>query len=148
MEHTAAKWDYCQSWLDQASRGEIILFPPQFYLISLLAPFFPSPRTNGKFSTEELKGQREKARRFLETDGDGKGVRWGEKSISPLGLLMTGDGKSVLELDKPGLELEGSGRRGDEERVVVLNFTKQGPRNVVVRRRREVLEEERGKGKL
>lgn len=49
----------------------------------------------------------------------------------------------VLGLDKPGLELEGSGRRGDEERVVLVEFRKDGPRKVEVRWRREVFSEER-----
>lgn len=86
---------------------------------------------------------------FLQTDGDGKGVAWGEKVMSPIGLSMTADGRSVLGLDKPGVELEGSERRGDERRVVLVRFVKEGPREVEVRERREVLEEIReGKARL
>jgi len=61
--------------------------------------------------------------------------------------MRKSDGRSVLALDKSGLELEGSGRGGDSERVVLVKFSKEGPRDVEVRGRREVLEEERG-GKL
>lgn len=60
---------------------------------------------------------------------------------------MTKDGRSVLGLDHPGPELERSGRGGDGERVVLVRFRKEGPRDVEVRFRKEVLEEERrGKG--
>ena len=57
--------------------------------------------------------------------------------------MRKSDGRSVLALDKPGLELDGSGRSGDPERVVLVRFSKEGPRDVDVRSRREVLEEER-----
>lgn len=56
---------------------------------------------------------------------------------------MTKDGRSVLGLDYPGPELEGTGRGGDKERVVVVRFGKEGPRDVEVRERAEVLGEER-----
>jgi hypothetical protein len=64
--------------------------------------------------------------------------------MSPSGLFMRkSDGRSVLALDKPGQELDGSGRSGDPERVVLVRFSKEGPRDVDVRWRREVLNEER-----
>jgi hypothetical protein len=142
VEHTAALFASCESWLSKARRGDIILFPPQFYLMYLLSSFLsPSPN----LSTRELQGQRDKVLGFLEGDGDGKGIQWKDKVMSPVGLMMPeSDGRSVLVLDKPGLELEGSGRGGDAERVVLVKFGKEGPRNVEVRDRREVLEEERG----
>lgn len=81
---------------------------------------------------------------FLQTDGDGKGVEWAEKCMSPTGLLMRkSDGRSVLALDRPGPEVEESGRRGDEKRVVLVKFTKAGPKDVEVRLRQDVLDEER-----
>ena len=58
--------------------------------------------------------------------------------------MRKSDGRSVLALDKPGPELADSGRRGDDERVVLVKFSKEGPRNVEVRLRRDVLSEERG----
>lgn len=57
--------------------------------------------------------------------------------------MRKSDGRSVLGLDKPGPELVGSGRGGDGERVVLVRFSKEGPRDVEVRWRKEVLEEER-----
>lgn len=81
---------------------------------------------------------------FLQGDGDGKGVKWADKCMSPTGLfLRKSDGRSVLALDKPGPELNGSDRRGDSERVVLVKFSKEGPRNVDVRRRKDVLAEEK-----
>lgn len=53
------------------------------------------------------------------------------------------DGRLVLGVDKPGLELKGSGRGGDFEKVVLVHFRKEGPRNVEVRQRTEVLREEK-----
>lgn len=53
------------------------------------------------------------------------------------------DGRLALGLDKPGPELKGSRRGGDWERVVLVNFRKEGPRNVEVMSRAQVLREER-----
>lgn len=93
--------------------------------------------------------------KFLKGDGDGYGVSWAEKVMSPLALMFRkSDGRSVLALDKPGPELKESGRSGDHERVVLVKFSKEGPRDVEVRLRREALAEEKafsdkeGKGKL
>ena len=81
---------------------------------------------------------------FLSGDGDGNGIKWADKCMSPVGLLMRkSDGRSVLALDKPGPELKDSGRRGDEKRVVLVKFSKEGPRNVEVRLRQDVLDEEK-----
>ncbi len=86
---------------------------------------------------------------FLQSDGDGCGVKWADKVMSPTGLFMRKtDGRSVLALDKPGPELADSGRRGDRDRVVLVRFSKEGPRDVEVRFRREVLAEEEREGKL
>jgi hypothetical protein len=81
---------------------------------------------------------------FLQTSDSASSVLWSHKVMSPSGLFMRkSDGRSVLALDKPGQELDGSGRSGDPERVVLVRFSKEGPRDVDVRWRREVLEEER-----
>ena len=69
---------------------------------------------------------------------------WGEKCISPTGIMWKeGDGRAVLALDKPGPELEGSGRRGDAERVVLVKFRREGPRELDVAWKKVVLREER-----
>lgn len=43
LEHTAAAFDNTHTWLARARAGDIILFPPQFYLLHLIAGFFPPP---------------------------------------------------------------------------------------------------------
>lgn len=107
----------------------------------LLAPFLPDGK---EYSENELKNQRDDVMNFLKTDGgDGTGVLWGEKVVSPIGLMMGKDGRSILDLRKQGPELSGKGRRGDEKRVVLVRFLKGGPRDVEVKEKKEVLEEER-----
>ncbi|TVY24629.1 putative nudix hydrolase [Lachnellula hyalina] len=142
VEHTAALFASCWDWLNQATKGEVMLFPPQYYLMHLLSPFLiPSPTP---LSTQELQKQRDAVLGFLQGDGDGKGVKWADKVMSPVGLLMRkSDGRSVLSLEKPGPELVGSGRAGDAKRVVLVKFSKEGPRDVEVRWRKEVLDEEK-----
>jgi len=49
----------------------------------------------------------------------------------------------VLALDKPGPELKDSGLVGEKERVVLVRFKKEGPREVEVRWRKDVLGEQR-----
>lgn len=144
IEHTAAVFAPLNTWLEQARRNEIILFPPQFYLLHLLAPYFqPSPSSN-PLSRTGLQRQRDEALEFLKGDGDGKGVLWRDKVISPTVLfLRKRDGRTVLGLDKPGLELKGSGRAGDSARVVLVRMGREGPRDLEVRVRKDLLDEER-----
>jgi hypothetical protein len=147
VEHTAALFASCKHWLEQATRNDIILFPPQYYLMYLLSPFLDI--TSKSLSADELQKQRDSVVEFLKGDGDGKGVLWADKVMSPVGLLMRkSDGRSVLALDKPGPELKDSGRRGDEKRVVLVKFSKEGPRDVEVRLRQDILEEEKAGTKL
>jgi hypothetical protein len=148
LEHTAALFAPCKTWLDQAKKNDIILFPPQFYLMYLLSPFLTP--SSSPLSTEELQAQRNKVLEFLKGDGgDGRGVPWADKVMSPIGILMRkSDGRSVLGLENPGPELRNSGRGGDEKRVVLVKFSKEGPRNVEVRERKDVLAEEKEAAKL
>lgn len=142
LEHTAALFASCKTWLDQATKNEIILFPPQFYLMWLLSSFLSV--SSSPLSTAELQKQRDGVLEFIKGDGDGKGVKWAEKVMSPVAILLrSSDQRAVLGLDKPGPELKDSGRRGDERRVVLVRFSKDGPRNVEVRYKKDVLEEER-----
>jgi len=142
LEHTEARFLPAQEWIQLAESGEIILFPPQFFLLSLINPFLspPSGKSLNELSTEELTKQRRGLKEFLKT-GD---PPWGEKCISPIQFMKRKeDGRVVLALDKPGHELTESGRRGEAERVVLVYFRKEGPRKVEVRWKKEVLEEER-----
>lgn len=77
---------------------------------------------------------------------------WGEKCISPTVLGLPGgkrreDGRVVLGLDRPGPEVDGK-RKGDTERVVLVEFKKEGPRRLEVESRKDVLAQGRDGGKL
>lgn len=140
LEHTAALFAACSTWLSQARANEIILFPPQYYLMHLLSAFLDPPVT----SAAELQKQRDSVLEFLKGDGDGQGVAWADKCMSPTGILTRkSDGKSVLSLDHLAPELKNSGRRGDAVRVVLAKFGKEGPRDLEVRMKDEVLAEEK-----
>ncbi|KAL3425395.1 NUDIX domain-containing protein [Phlyctema vagabunda] len=140
IEHTAAVFASCAHWLRLARQNEIVLFPPQFYLMHLLSAFL-TPLSSP--SSNELQRQRDAVLGFLERD-DGSGVSWREKVMSPTAIAgKSRDGRAILGLDKPGPELKGSTRAGDPARVVLVNFGKQGPRDVEVRYKDEVLREAR-----
>ncbi len=69
---------------------------------------------------------------------------WAEKVMSPTMLFMrSNDQRVVLGLDRPGLELQGTSRGGDFDRVVLVKFRKDGPQGVELRWRDEVVAEER-----
>ncbi len=146
IEHTAARFLPPSTWLSMARSGEIILFPPQFFLLHLLHPYLSPENVPNIVGPQELARQREALLDFVKT-GD---PPWGEKCMSPTGVMWkAGDGRAVLALDKPGPELEGSGRRGDPERVVLVKFNKEGPRELEVAWKKDVFNEERRlKGKL
>lgn len=154
VEHTAALFAPAQTFLSRASTNSIILFPPQAYLLHLVATIFTTTSAAPEEGPLHLASQREKLLAFLssaptaETD-KGKQhktalIPWGDKVMSPHTLFVRkADSRVVLALDKPGPELKDSERGGDWERVVLVNFDKGGPTNVEIRRREDVLEEER-----
>lgn len=184
LEHTAATFDAVSAWLDRARDGSIILFPPQLYLLTLLSEFLtgdPAAPTSARLAAaadadkraRHYEAQRSAIAEFLARTPTGPGggggaagagtgrrqpaalVPWAEKTMSPAVLFaLPGDGRLVLGLDKPGPELAGSGRAGDPDRVVLVDFKKEGPRRVEVRTREEALvlrreaEGREGKGKL
>ncbi|KAH6900453.1 hypothetical protein B0T10DRAFT_554989 [Thelonectria olida] len=154
VEHTTALFAPAQDFLAQASANSIVLFPPQMYLLRLVANIFTSTAAAPEQGPLHLASQREKLLSFIasiptaETE-KGKGhktatIAWADKVMSPHTLFVRkADKRVVLALDKPGAELKHTDRAGDWERVVLVNFGKGGPTNVEVRRREEVLEEER-----
>jgi hypothetical protein len=159
VEHTAATFDDPHTWLARARSGDIILFPPQFYLLHLVSEFLLPPKlSQGQQEDLSLReyyqSQRDALLAFLRrtptsstnnADNARTGsIPWSEKVMSPAVLFKRkGDGRLVLGLDKPGPELKGTERGGDWERVVLVDFKKGGPSNVEVRGREEVLREER-----
>lgn len=155
-EHTTARFLPASAWLRLAQEGRIILFPPQFFLLHQVAQHFdalPSPTAYASISREqpprdELETRRKRLLDFVKTGSP----PWTEKCISPSVLpardgKKRDDGRVVLGLDRPGPELEGSGRQGLSEQVVLVSFRKEGPRQLAVGSRKEVLGEAR-EGKL
>ncbi|KAI2469511.1 hypothetical protein F4781DRAFT_393763 [Annulohypoxylon bovei var. microspora] len=157
VEITAARFEDASTWLEKQRKGEIVLFPPQYFLLHLLAQFLVGPPP-GSPSPSELaehyRSQREKLRGFLATVPTASEPRaakhptaqipWGDKVMSPTALgIRKSDRRSILGLDKPGPELKGTDRGGDWERVVLVKFAKGAAREVEVKSREEVLAEER-----
>lgn len=137
VEINEARFLPASNWLQQAQAGEIILYPPQFLLLSIVAQFLDqSPST---FTTTEKEARRKELLDFIHTGNP----PWTDKYVCPRGLQMLDDDRAVLALDHPGPELHNSGKKGDDERVILVNFGKDGPRNVDVRWKRDVLREEK-----
>lgn len=146
LEHTAARFLPVSQWLNMARSGEIMLFPPQFFLMHLLEPFLsPDGLDAPSVDSATLNNRRARAIAFVKSGNPA----WTDKCISPITVMkLEGDGRVVLSLDKPGLELKGSGRIGELERVVLANFGKGGPTNVEIAYRKDIFPEDREKGKL
>ncbi|KAI0096676.1 hypothetical protein GGR51DRAFT_26443 [Nemania sp. FL0031] len=160
-EITTAHFDDAATWLEKQGRGEVMLFPPQYFLLSLISQFLtgaPPPSSSSSLTPsstmEHYRVQRDRLRAFLDAvptathpkavDHPTSQIAWADKVISPVTLgLRHSDQRAILALDKPGAELRDSGRGGDWERVVLVRFTKAGATNVEVRGREEVLAEER-----
>ena len=149
LEHTAARWLPASVWCRLAQEGRIILFPPQFFLLHQVAQHFDnlsSPTAYGSISRDPLPREELEVRRkrLMEFVHEGS-PPWTEKVISPI-VLAAPDGKrrddsrSVLGLDKPGPELAGSGRSGCKEQCVLVNFRKDGPRQLAIISRSEALQ--------
>ncbi|KAF2276612.1 uncharacterized protein EI97DRAFT_377470 [Westerdykella ornata] len=161
IEHTAAHFLPANKWIDLARQNRIILFPPQFFLLNLLAPYL-SPTVTSPSSpipdAAALQRERDRCIEFLNKPrvyhGEAE-VSFAEACISPLvlgkgvygGDRQSGVGKgvdrdtAVLDLCDPGDEVraQGLGRRGVREWVVTTKFKREGPRDVDVRLRDEVL---------
>lgn len=137
LEHTAAAFDDCADWLQRGKSGEIIIYPPQMYLIGHLAQHLTGPG--------DYQAQRDALQKFLASTPTGRSnhptssISWADKVISPVGRgLHKASGRQILSLEGSGPELKGSGRAGDYDRVVLLKGTKAGPTNVEVVWRDEV----------
>lgn len=151
VEHTAATFAPAQTFLARAAAREIILFPPQVYLLHHLARFFQETDDNGPL---HYTAQRERLFDFLRrvpTSDAPRGrehptasISWADKVMSPHNLFIrSSDKRIVLGLDKPGPELKGTDRGGDWDRVAFVKFTKAGPIDVEIRDREEALAEEK-----
>ena len=122
VEHTAAKFAWAGEWIESSLRGECVLFPPQFFLLSLVADFLRPPRPEGgeeeKLDAEQLKEQRNQLLEFVK----GEDPPWGQKCISPNPVKKSGD-ILWMGMGDAGPELEGTGRCGDKERVLKVELS-------------------------
>ena len=137
IEHTTAEFQPVTDWLSQYRANEIILFPPQLFLLSVLAPFLdpvPDPR-----DFDALNAQRSRLVDFWRIQEYGE-PSWPEKCISP--YLMWKDGQRFfIALDKAGPELSGTGRRGDGRRVITWILRDGRQRSLEVRWKEDVIKE-------
>jgi 8-oxo-dGTP pyrophosphatase MutT (NUDIX family) len=167
IEHTAARFLPPNKWIDLARQNRIILFPPQFFLTLMLSPFLSPTVTSPSDpipDTHTLQLERERAIDFINKPRMYHGeeeVSFAEACISPIpfGKGKYGEDKqdgtgrgidkytAVLDLSNAGGEVnkQGLGRRGIREWVVTTQFKGEGPRNVDVRLRDEVLGTPAGK---
>lgn len=161
LEHTAAAFAAPREWLRRQEAGEIVLFPPQCFLLTMVARAFEGAGAGADHAAQrrallDFVTRVPPALQELESGaGDGKEkkqkkthptalIPWTEKVMSPEVLFVRrSDGRLVLGIDKPAAELRGTGRGGDFERVVLAKFGKAGPTDVEVRNREDVLKEEK-----
>ncbi len=137
VEHTAARFLYPREWLEMALDGDIVLYPPQFFLLSLIADFLISPPTGEEdLDAEALREQRKRLMHFVKTDGD---PLWGEKCISPNPIKGEKGKYMIMGMGDAGPELEGTSRRGDAERVLRVELTKDVERGRQRRSPQEVV---------
>lgn len=137
VEHTAAQFLPADTWIDMAKSGKVIMFPPQFFLLSMVAQFL-TPKVPNALSIDVLEQQRNELREFAK----GGDPLWSEVCISPAALIgKIGDGRTVMALDKPGEGLEHKGRRGTTEYVIIVEFSKGGPRKLQLKTRKEVMQD-------
>ncbi|KAF1966705.1 hypothetical protein BU23DRAFT_584262 [Bimuria novae-zelandiae CBS 107.79] len=163
IEHTAARFLPPNKWLELAAQNRIILFPPQYFLTWHLSHYLSRTVTSSSLpipAVEELQRERDSLMGFLaEDDGAvGKAVispvvlggLYGEKEQGKVGRELE-EGIAVLKLDSAGAELEEVGVRGSRvvgRWVITTKFKKEGPRDVRVRERGDVLGEEGRETKL
>ena len=143
-ENTAAEFRRASEWLDLARKGDIILFPPQFLLLYLMAPYLD--QVDGRYDPNNLPtdpaARRQDLLKFVKT-GD---PPWTDKYISPTGIMFRKeDGRAVLALDKPGPELKGSNKRGEDKLAVLVKFNKEGPRQVEIVQKKDVSSSDKSK---
>ncbi|KAI8932310.1 hypothetical protein NX059_010505 [Plenodomus lindquistii] len=160
IEHTAARFLPPNKWISLARQNRIILFPPQFFLTLQLSPFLSSTVTSPSSplpSPHQLQQEREACLNFLSAPRSYAGEpepSWADTVISPIVLGKGEYGEAgqdgvggvdrftaVLDLSRAGGEVEAldAGRRGVREWVVTTRFKGEGPRDVDVRRREEIL---------
>ncbi|CAK7273544.1 hypothetical protein SEPCBS119000_005712 [Sporothrix epigloea] len=123
-----AEFATADAWVQRARDGDIILFPPQLYILSLLAPLLKGQA--GNYVAERM------AVADLVNGGPAPGedpatfVPWADRVISPRMAGKLPDdkkGRTVMTLEHPGTELKSTGRAGDFHRVIAVGNVPPGP---------------------
>ncbi|KLJ05708.1 hypothetical protein EMPG_10843 [Blastomyces silverae] len=136
IEITEARFLPASEWLRLAKNGDAIMFPPQVFLLSFVAQFLERP---GENATEVSKEESARRRAELVDFVHSGSPPWTDKYISPIAIGQVPDGRNILTLDYVGPELQGSEKKGESDRVVLVRFRKEGPREVEIRWRNEVV---------
>ncbi|KLT45203.1 hypothetical protein CC85DRAFT_282693 [Cutaneotrichosporon oleaginosum] len=144
LEHTQAELAPPTEWTARALRGDVIMYEPQAYILAVLGQFLTGP---GDYAA-----QRAALSSWLwrmptgKTDHYTAQIPWADKVFCPVHVGTTASGKEILAMEPAGPELEGQGRGGDHDRVVLVNDWVQSSRHIEVRMRDEVEAEERAAG--
>lgn len=136
IEISEARFLRASDWLSQARAGKIMLYPPQFVLLSLVSQFLD---TQEGTSSDPAEKQRRRAQ-LLEFVHEGS-PPWTDMYICPRSMKLLADKRAVLSLDHPGPELQGSGKKGESDRVILVKFGKDGPRQLEVGFKKDILRE-------
>lgn len=152
LEITEAQFLPATEWLRRARANEIILFPPQALLLTFVAQYLEkadisninSASSSGPLTPTESAKRRSELLDFVHSGTP----PWTDKFISPRPLALTPEGKTVLDLNYPGPELEGSDKKGELDMVAVVRWAKAVPRDVEFRRRSEMVPEKKQKSAL
>lgn len=147
IEISEARFLHASAWLSQARADEIILYPPQFILLSLVAQFLDREGGSSGCSSscccitaEEKQRRRAELVEFVHSGSPA----WTDMYICPRSMKLLADKRAVLSLDHPGPELQGSGKKGESDRVILVKFDKNGPRKLDVAFKKDIiLNEER-----
>lgn len=133
LEHTAAQFLAPDQWIKRAQEGSIILYPPQFFLLSMIAQFLKP--TWDAYTTIELERQRRALDKFV-AGGD---PAWKDVCISPvmIGAALK-DGRNLLNLEYPGDEVKGQGRRGNKDYMVTMGHKEGSPSKVEVHSKKDI----------
>ncbi|KAI1973582.1 hypothetical protein LOZ55_005388 [Ophidiomyces ophidiicola] len=138
IEITEAQFLPATEWLRRARTGDVIMFPPQVFLLDFVAQFLEKAGSNGgnrqAISAEESTRRRSELVKFAHSGSP----PWTHKFICPTPMGTIADGRQILDLSHGGPELKDSGKKGEVDRVVLARFSKEGPREVEIRWRSEV----------
>ncbi|RMZ92150.1 hypothetical protein DV736_g615, partial [Chaetothyriales sp. CBS 134916] len=142
VETMHPEYKSAREWISLAQAGDVILFPPQFLLLHLISQFLDVDDSNSN-STADIVDRRRRLYEFITTDRTP--VPWTHKYISPIATSspLDEDDRILLQLNRPGPELEGSDLVGDDSRIVLAKFQREGTRQLDVKLKTDVFSDEK-----